>query len=394
MSPTESRSPVLRKVISSVVAVTLAGAIAFAAWWYLSPRPVPPQAPGPITVAAQRAERLEWRSHLSGVGDLEAVQGIDVTPEVAGIITTIAFQPGQDVEQGDLIVQLDATIDRAQLAALEAQAKLARLRFERQQALVRRDIASKATLDEATAELQRLRAEIESQKETIDKKTIKAPFSGRLGIRQVSLGHYVEPGQPLVTLQNLDALYANFTLPEQAYPRIEAGQTIIAHVASYPEQRFAGKITAINPKIDASTRNFTVQGTLANPERRLRPGMFAEVEVQLGETRHVVALPVSAITYNPYGDAVFVLKPVSDSERKGADPSSSEDTASKKVFVASRIFVKTGATRDAKVEIREGVKPGDIVVTAGQIKLRDNARVVIDNTAEVADIPIASTSTR
>jgi membrane fusion protein (multidrug efflux system) len=291
MSHTENRAPVFRKALLSVVVVALIGATVFAAWWYLSPGPAPQRAPHPITVAAQRAERLVWRSQLSGVGGLAAVQGINVTSEVAGVITTIAFQPGQDVEKGALIIQLDDTIDRAQLAAIKAQEKLARLRFERQKALARRDIASEATLDEATAELQRLRAEIEAQEEAIAKKSIQAPFSGRLGIRQVSLGHYVQPGQPLVTLQNLDTLYVDFTLPEQAYPRVEQGQTLTIHVASYPERSFAGTITAINPTIDPATRNFTVQGTLANLNRLLRPGMFAAVTVQLGETREVVALP-------------------------------------------------------------------------------------------------------
>lgn len=394
MLPTENRASVSHNVILSVVVVALVGATAFAAWWVLSPRPAPQHARSPITVAAQRVERLEWRSYLSGIGDLEAIQGIDVTSEVAGVITTIAFQPGQDIEKGGLIIQLDDTTDRAQLAALKAQEQLARLRFERQQALVRRHISSEETLDEARAELQRLRAEIDAQEEAIDQKIIEAPFSGRLGIRQVSLGHYVQPGQPLVTLQNLDTLYANFTLPEQAYPRVEEGQTITIHVASYPERRFAGKVTAINPKIDPSTRNFTVQGTLQNSDGLLRPGMFAEVTMQLGERREVVALPSSAIIYNPYGDAVFVLQPAPDSERGETKSSSGEDTASTQVFVANRRFVKTGDTRSDKVEIREGVKPGDLVVTAGQIKLQDNARVVIDNDAEVEGTPVAIISTR
>jgi membrane fusion protein, multidrug efflux system len=392
MSHTENRAPVFRKAILSVVVVALIGATVFAAWWYLSPGPAPQRAPHPITVAAQRAERLVWRSQLSGVGGLAAVQGINVTSEVAGVITTIAFQPGQDVEKGALIIQLDDTIDRAQLAAIKAQEKLARLRFERQKALARRDIASEATLDEATAELQRLRAEIEAQEEAIAKKSIQAPFSGRLGIRQVSLGHYVQPGQPLITLQNLDTLYVDFTLPEQAYPRVEQGQTLTIHVASCPERSFAGEITAINPTIDPATRNFTVQGTLANLNRRLRPGMFAAVTVQLGETREVVALPASAITSNPYGDAVFVLQPATDSGRNQDERPHGD--GSKKVFIAHRIFVKMGSTRNAKVEIQEGVTPGDMVVTAGQLKLKDNTRVVIDNAADVEGTPVASISTR
>ena len=390
----ENRAPAFRQVMVSIVVVSLVVATAFAAWWYLSPQPAPQQARSPVAVAAQRAERLAWRSHLSGIGDLTAVAGVDVASEVAGVITTIAFQPGQAVEKGDLLIQLDAAIDRAQLAALKAQEKLAQLRFERQQALARRDIASKATLDEATAELQRLRAEIEAQAEAIEQKSIKAPFSGRLGIRQVSLGHYVQPGQPLVTLQNLDTLYVDFTLPEQMYARVKEGQTITIYVAGYPEQRFAGKITAINPKIDPSTRNFTVQGTLANPDWRLQPGMFAEVTVQLSDTREVVALPASAITYNPYGDAVFVLQPATDRERHAAEPSGGEGGGAQTVFVAHRIFVKTGETRNAKVEIREGVKPGDLVVTAGQLKLKDNARVVIDDDAQEEGIPVARTRTR
>jgi membrane fusion protein (multidrug efflux system) len=393
MLHTENRAPIFRKVILSVVVVALAGATAFAAWWYLRPRPAPQQAWSPITVAAQRAERLAWRSHLRGVGDLAAVTGISVTSEVAGIITTITFQPGQDVEKGDRIIQLDDTLDRAQLAAIKAQEKLAQLRFQRQEALVRRDISSEEALDEATTELQRLRAEIEAQEEVIDKKSLEAPFSGRLGIRQVSLGHYVQPGQPLVTLQNLDTLYADFTLPEQAYPRVEEGQTITIHVASYPEQSFEGTITAINPMIDPATRNFSVQGTLANPNKLLRPGMFAEVTVQLGETREVVALPASAITSNPYGDAVFVLQPVSDSgHSQDARPHGGD--RSEEVFIANRVFVKTGSSRDMMVEIREGVKAGDMVVTAGQIKLQDNVRVVIDNAANVEGMPVVSTHTR
>jgi membrane fusion protein (multidrug efflux system) len=384
----ENRASAFRQVMVSLVVVSLVVATAFAAWWYLSPRPAPPPALRPITAAAQRAERLAWPSLLRGVGELEAVEGVDVASEVAGVIITIAFQPGQVVEKGDLIIQLDATIDRAQLAALKAQEKLAQLRFERQQALARRDIASTEALDAATAELQRLRAEIEAQEEAIEQKSIKAPFSGRLGIRQVSLGQYVQPGQPLVTLQNLDTLYVDFTLPEQVYSRVEAGQTITLHVAGYPEQRFAGTITAINPKIAPSTRNFTVQGTLANPDWRLQPGMFAAVTVQLGDTREVVVLPASAITYNPYGDAVFVLQPAPDSEHHAAGD------GAQTVFVAHRIFVKTGETRNDKVEIREGVQPDDLVVTAGQLKLRDNARVLIDDDAQAGGIPVASSRTR
>jgi membrane fusion protein (multidrug efflux system) len=390
----ENRASAFRQVMVSLVVVSLVVATAFAAWWYLSPRPAPPPVLRPITVAAQRAERLAWPSLLRGVGELEAVEGVDVASEVAGVIITIAFQPGQVVEKGDLIIQLDATIDRAQLAALKAQEKLAQLRFERQKALARRDIASTEALDAATAELQRLRAEIEAQEEAIEQKSIKAPFSGRLGIRQVSLGQYVQPGQPLVTLQNLDTLYVDFTLPEQVYSRVEAGQTITLHVAGYPEQRFAGTITAINPKIDPSTRNFTVQGTLANPDWRLQPGMFAAVTVQLGDTREVVVLPASAITYNPYGDAVFVLQPAPDPEHHAAGPSGGGGDGAQTVFVAHRIFVKTGEIRNDKVEIREGVQPDDLVVTAGQLKLRDNARVLIDDDAQAGGIPVASSRTR
>jgi membrane fusion protein (multidrug efflux system) len=197
-----------------------------------------------------------------------------------------------------------------------------------------------------------------------------------------------------VTLQNLDTLYANFTLPEQTYSRIAQGQTITLRVVSYADRSFAGTITAINPKIDPATRNFTVQGTFPNQDRLLRPGMFAEITVQLGQTRQVVALPASAITYNPYGDAVFVLQPASDSRPDENEGTPGEDNRSKKIFVAHRIFVKTGDTRDAKVEIREGVKPGDMVVTAGQLKLKDNARVVIDNAAQVEEIPASLSSTR
>ena len=380
MSESENRTPVWPRVILSIVAAAGVGAAAFAAWWYLSPQPAPAVARGPITVVAQRAERLEWRSHLRGVGDLAAVDGIDITSEVAGVIMEIAFRPGQHVEKGDLLIQLDAAIDRAQLAALQAQEKLAQLQFERQERLASRDISSKATLDEATAELQRLRAEMEAQEEAIAQKRIEAPFSGRLGIRQISLGQYVQPGQPLVTLQNLDTLYVDFTLPEQAYPRVQEGQTITIHVAGYPEHSFEGEITAINPRIDPATRNFTVQGILPNPDQLLRPGMFTEVAVQLGDTREVVAVPASAITYNPYGDAVFVLQPEADREGREAAPTSSENSGvPNRIFVANRLFVKLGDTRHAKVEILEGVKPGDLVATAGQIKLRDNARVVIDD---------------
>jgi membrane fusion protein (multidrug efflux system) len=394
MPHTEKRPAVFRKVMLSIVVVVIVGAAAFATWWYFRPRPLPQQARGPVTVAAQRAEQLAWRLYLSSVGDLTAVQGIEVTSEVAGVITRVAFQPGQDVATGDVLIQLDDTIDKARLVALQAQEKLAQLQFERQKALARRDIASVASLDEVTAELQRLRAEIDAQAEVIAQKAIKAPFSGRLGIRQVSPGHYVQPGQPLVTLQNLDTLYANFTLPEQTYSRIAQGQPITIRVVSYAERSFAGTITAINPKIDPATRNFTVQGTLPNQDRLLRPGMFAEVTVQLGHTRQVVALPASAISYNPYGDAVFVLQPASDSRPEANADISGADNGSQQVFVANRIFVKTGDTRDTKVEIRAGIKPGDMVVTAGQLKLKDSARVVIDNATPVEGSPASLSSTR
>lgn len=331
--------------------------------WQAEQRSGPPPL---ATVAAAQARAEVWQPKLSAVGSLSAVQGVSVSTEVAGMVSQIDFQSGKAVKEGNLLVQLDDTADRAQLRALKAQVELARINYERIQELIRTRAVSQSELDRSRSELENLRAQVEAQEALIAKKSIRAPFTGRLGIRQINQGQYISPGTDIVTLQSLDPIYVNFLLPERFLRNVSVGQSVELTVAAFPEGIFRGIINAISPRVDEATRNLPIQATLQNDDYRLRPGMFAEVDVLLPKQKSVITLPRTAITYAPYGDSVFVIE-----EKDGE-------------LMVQRRQVQTGEVRNGQVEIVEGLSAGDRVVSAGQVKLRNDQRIQIDNSVELA----------
>ena len=332
------------------------------------------QAP-PVTVAAVKASETAWQPELKSVGSLTARQGVDVTGEIAGLVTAIHFHSGQTVNAGDPLVTLDSRSEQAELARLEAAADLARIQMDRQKELVRKKMAPQSGLDEADAQYKQIQAQIRKQRVLIDQKSIKAPFSGLLGIRQVNLGTFFSPGSPIVTLQSLDPICVDFTLPQQELKDIKEGQTVDVTVDAWPQTVFTGLISAVNPKVDTESRNFMVRAIIQNADMKLRPGMFCQTTVKLAGEKEYITLPQTAISYNPYGDVIFVVT------------QSPEKAKGKPVLKAQRRFVVTGETRGDQVAIVKGIKAGEQVVVAGQQKLKEGSVVVINNKVMPDDNP-------
>ncbi len=329
---------------------------------YMANRPTPAE-----VVQASKAGTRTWRPRIAAVGSLSAIQGVDVSTEVAGVVTKIEFNSGQSVKQGDVLVKLDTDADEAQLRSLRAQSELARIQYKRQRELYRSHSTSRSSLDQAKAQYTQSQAQVSRQQALIDKKIIRAPFSGIVGIRQVDLGQYVAPGTTIVTLQQLNPIYVNFSLPQQDLPKVHEGQTVHLTVSGFGKAQFSGKITAINPKVNGSTRNFKIQATISNAKHQLRPGMFVNANIVMPTQNRVVTVPQTAISYNPYGEFVYVLQKTGN-KRHG-----------KTVYKASRKVVQTGTTRGDLVQVTKGIKPGQLVVTAGTVKLHPGALALINN---------------
>lgn len=313
-----------------------------------------------------------WRSELTSVGTLRAVQSVDLTTEVAGTVRQILFDSGTEVAQGTPLVRLDITAEEARLKSLMAEVALARANYERDTKLINQGHVSQARLDATKSSLDSLLAQADEQKALIAKKVIAAPFPGRLGIRKVNLGQYVQAGTPMVDLQQLDPIYADFTLPERYLEALGPGQTVSFAVAAFPGRSFTGKVTAVSPHVDSATRSIALQATIDNGERTLRPGMFAQVTVGLPTERRVLTLPLSAVTYNPYGNSVFLVVSKNGERTAQATP------------------VQTGETRAGMIELTGGLKQGDEVVSVGQNKLRSGQTVAIDNRVappQAVDLP-------
>jgi len=332
--------------------------------------------PPPVTVAAVTAAESTWQRQFHAVGTLDAVQGVTVSNELAGSVVRIAFASGQHVKQGDLLVQLDVSTDEAQLRGLEAQATLGRITLERARALRAANSNAPADLDSADAQYQQSLAAVDNQRAVIAKRTIRAPFDGVLGIRQVDLGQYLAAGAGIVTLQAVDPIYANFSLPEQDVTLLKVGQAVRLSVEAFPGVTFAGVINALNAKVDETTHNLQVQATVHNADERLVPGMFVRADVVLPREDHYVTLPATAIVYNPYGDAVYVIEP-----GPGADPPGGG------ALIARQRFVQLGETRGDQVAVVKGVRAGEQIVTAGQLKLRNGSPVQVNNAIQPADNP-------
>lgn len=336
-----------------------------------------PMGPGhqPQTVSTTKAAMAEWQPQVEAVGSLRAVNGADLSLEVAGVVDEINFQSGDDVAEGKPLLRLRDSDDIAKLKSLEALAEWGRINYERDLKQFNAKIVAKSVLDNDEAQMRNNDALRAQQQVMVEKKTLKAPFAGHLGLRQVDLGQYLAPGTVVVTLQALDPIYLDFLLPQQSLKEVQVGQQIKARVDTYPDKIFFGKISSINPKIDASTRNVQIRATLQNPERKLLPGMFATVAIDVGAPAKHITLPQTAITYNPYGNLVYVL----DEKGKGPD--------GKPQLVARQTFVTTGPTRGDQIAVLKGIKEGDVIVTGGQMKLRNGAPVVVNNSVLPKDDP-------
>jgi membrane fusion protein, multidrug efflux system len=351
--------------------------------------------PAPQTVTATKVSSQDWQPALAAVGSVAPVRGVDVTTEIAGLVREIHFKSGQDVRQGDVLVELNADSDKAQLAALEAAADLSATVLKRDKAQFDAQAIAQAQVDADSADLKSKRALADQQKAIIDKKTIRAPFSGKLGITTVNPGQYVNPGDKIVTLQTIDPIYVDFNLPQKSIGALEVGQLVNVTTDGFAGVTFPGKITAISPKVDTTTRNVVVEATFSNPKRQLLPGMFANASVQVGDKKHYLTLPQTAITYNPYGSTVFVVMTADEAAAAaranaasgGAAASAPAQAASGSGLVVQQAFITTGETRGDQVAILSGLKEGQQVVTSGQVKLKNGTSIVIDNSVVPANSP-------
>ena len=329
-----------------------------------------------VAVSTYDAKTERWSSSGEAVGTFVAVNGTDVTTEAGGVVRSIEFDAGQPVAAGAVLVRLNTANEDATLKALQASAQLARVQADRWQKLSRDQLVSKDDAQQKLTAAATAQAQVEAQRALIAQKTIRAPFSGVLGIRKVNLGQYVAPGAAVVSLQQLDPIYLDFSLPEQEIGKMVVGTRIRASVDALPGQVFEGEVTAIEPQVDANTRNFKVQATLPNPDRAMRPGGFAKVGFDLGGARDVVVIPQTAVSFNPYGNAVFVVSKV---KRKPGEKDMQGKPLTGDKFVVTQRFVKTGATRGDLIAVTDGLKPGEQVVTSGLLKLRNDAEVTINN---------------
>lgn len=329
----------------------------------------------PQTVSTAQAAVTQWQPQLEAVGSLRAVRGADLSLEVPGVVEEINFQSGDEVQVGAVLLRLRGDDEIAKLESLEAVARLSQITYDRDVKQLKAQAISQAVVDNDEANLRNNKAQVAQQKAIVDKKILRAPFAGQLGIRQVDLGQYLGAGTAIVTLQSLTPIYVDFLLPQQAFDQIKVGQTVAAKVDAYPGKAFAGAITAINPRVDAATRNVQVRVTLDNADHKLLPGMYATVDIDTGAPQHLVTLPQTAISYNPYGNLVYLV----DDKGKNA--------AGKPLLIARQTFVTTGATRGDQVSILKGVKEGDVVVTGGQMKLRNGSPLLINNTVKPLDNP-------
>lgn len=330
-------------------------------------------APKPaVSVAATEARELQWQSRLPAVGSLKALQGVDLSLETDGTVTKLLFESGQKVKQGQPLLELDQKVETALLGTAQADLRLAEVDFGRGGQLVGSQAISKGEYDRLTSQFRRNKAVVEQLQASLAKKSIAAPFSGTIGIRQVDVGEYLPSGTVIATLQDISSLYVDFSIPEQSLPKISLGQEVLISVAAFPGETFKASISATNPKVDDATRNVLIRATLANPDSKLLPGMFANVQVLLPNPRNEVVVPQSAVTYTLYGNSVYVAAP-----KKAENGEAQNDTDGKPALIAERRFITTGEHRDGLVVISKGLKAGEQVVTAGQLKLTQGADIAI-----------------
>ncbi|MCP3751137.1 efflux RND transporter periplasmic adaptor subunit [Pseudomonas sp. SBB6] len=329
----------------------------------------------PINVAATEASERAWQNRLPAVGSLKALQGVDLSLEIAGTVKALQFESGQKVSKGQLLLQLDSDVETALLGTALADLGLAQVDYNRGSQLVGSQAISKGEFDRLSAQFKRNKAVVEQLKAALAKKSINAPFSGTIGIRQVDVGDYLASGTVIATLQDLSSLYVDFFVPEQSIPKLSIGQQVLVNVAAYPQENFPGTLSAINPKVEDSTRNVQVRATLANPDGKLLPGMFTSLQVLLPDPQPQVVVPESAVTYTLYGNSVYVAVAKKPEKAEDAKPQANPDGQA--TLIAERRFVETGERRDGLVVISKGLKAGETVVTAGQLKLTQGAPISI-----------------
>jgi membrane fusion protein (multidrug efflux system) len=322
--------------------------------------------PKPVYVSAQQALSQPWQPRLTTVGSLTAFQGVELTSETRGLVKQVFFESGQKVERGQPLVQLNNSVEQAALATAEASLGLAKLEFERARDLLKRQALAKSEFDRLAAELARSNALVNQLKAVLAKKQILAPFSGTIGIRKVDVGSQLSNNAPFGTLQDLSRLYLDFFLPEQNLPLLKVGQTVLTKVSAYPDEVFEARIEAINPKVESNTRNVQIRASLDNPDGKLLPGMFAGLAVLYSEPADAVVVSETAVTFTLYGNSVYVVAP-----RLDADGKPLMDEEGQPQLIASRRQIKTGERREGLVEVREGLKAGEQVVSNGQLKLND-----------------------
>jgi membrane fusion protein (multidrug efflux system) len=321
----------------------------------------------PTTVSSAVVKEEAWAPTLSAVGSISPVQGALVSAELAGVVSQIGFDNGGVAKKGDLLVQLDASSEEAQMHSSEADLELARADLDRARDLSSRKVVSKAELDNAEAKFKQKSASVDQMRSMISKKTVRAPFEGQLGIRQVNIGQTVNPGQPVVALQSLDPVFVDFALPQQYLGQLSTGLDVNVTTDAVRNRVFNGKLTAVYSMVDVATRNVTLQATFSNPDHVLRPGMFAKIDVVLPSKEHSIVIPGTAISYAPYGDSVFIIE-------KKADPKTGQESQ-----VIRQQFIRVGETRGDFVSVREGLKIGETLVSSGVFKLRNGMSVTINN---------------
>ncbi|MDE2397180.1 MAG: efflux RND transporter periplasmic adaptor subunit [Burkholderiales bacterium] len=358
-----------RMIIMLLCVVLLVAALAGGFFLHIKKMMASIPKPGPQTVSAMKAQQLDWQPQLEAVGSMVPVRGVEVTTEISGLVRSVNFKSGQEVKAGQLLVQLNADSDLALLQSAQAAAEQAALVLARDKRQLEARVVSQAQVDADTADLKVKRANVAQQAATVAKKSIRAPFSGRLGITNVNPGQFLNTGDKIVTLQTLDPIHVDFSLPQNQVGALATGQPVHLRSDAFPGQDFKGQITAISPLVDAATRNLSVRATLPNPKHQLMPGMYAKVAVDTGATQRYLTLPQTAITYNPYGSTVFVVK-----DDKGGQ-------------VAQQVFVTTGATRGDQVAVLSGISEGQMIVTSGQLKLKNGTPVKVDNSIQPANDP-------
>ena len=352
-------------IVLAVVIVLVGGAVA----WnmvkaHFIRQAMAQNASPPQTVSTAMAEYSAWQPELRAVGSLRAIHGVEVTTEVAGLVREIDFKSGADARAGQTLLQLNADPDIAQLQALTAEANLAALVYHRDLIQYQAQAISRSQLDTDSANLKSTREQAAAQAALVAKKTVRAPFSGRLGITTVNPGQYLNPGDPIVTLESVDPIYVDFRMPQDDLSRVAVGQTVHVTADAFPGSDFQGKITSIDPLVDPSTRNFQAEATIANPAHKLLPGMFVRTTVDAGAKERYLTLPQTAVTYNPYGETVYLVR---NPAKPGAHPT------------AELTFVTLGPARGDQVAILKGLKAGDVVVSGGQMKIKNGTPLTVNN---------------